>query len=127
MNAEVMQYEVLAKELMQRALAEVEPADMHEWLTRRLSALGGGDPEAALLWEESFDYYDALLAKREALALLPESERRLIDWPWASWNRIIDPMAPGMLASITAPDAQSKPSVGECLGEHGASRAHEGV
>ena len=34
-----------------------------------------------------------------ALAQLPESERRLTDWPWASWNRLIDPMAPGMLAT----------------------------
>ena len=124
MNVEAKQYEVLALELLQHVNAEAEPADMHDWLTRRLGALGAGDTEAALYWHDSFDWYDELLAKREALALLPESERRLIDWPWASWNRLIDLMAPGMLASITAPDGQGKTIVVECLAEHWASRAH---
>ena len=127
MNVEAKQYEVLALELLQRVNAEAEPADMHDWLTRRLGALGAGDTEAALYWHDSFDWYDELLAKREALALLPESERRLLDWPWASWNRLIDPMAPGMLASITAPDGQGKTIVVECLAEHWASRAHKVV
>lgn len=127
MNAEIALYDILAKELLQRIYAPEEPAEIHEWLTRRLAAMGSGDPEAALLWQDSFDYYDALLAKREALALLPESERRLIDWPWKSWNRLIDPMAPGMLASITAPDGQGKTIVVECLAEHWASRAHKVV
>ena len=62
MNVELLRYEILAKELYQRVDSDVEPAEIYEWITRRLAALGGGDPEAALLWEESFDYYDALLA-----------------------------------------------------------------
>ena len=36
-------------------------------------------------------------------------------------------MAPGMLASITAPDGQGKTIVVECLAEHWASRAHRVV
>jgi replicative DNA helicase len=127
MNPEVVQYEVLAKELLQRVNAEEEPADMHDWLTRRLAALGTGNNDAALFWPESFDWYDALLAKREELAKLPPEQRHLIDWPWASWNRLIDPLAPGMLASITAPDGQGKTIVVECLAEHWASRAHKVV
>ena len=122
MNAELAQYEALAKELFQRIMADVDPADLHEWLTRKIAHLGGGDDSAALLWAESFDWYDALLAKRDALALLPISERKLVDWPWASWNALIDPMEPGMLASIAAPDGQGKTIVVECLAEHWASR-----
>ena len=122
MNVELVQYDVLAKELFQRVTAEVEPADILEWLKRQIARLGGGDDSAALAWAESFDWYDALLAKRDALALLPLSERRLVDWPWPSWNNLIDPLEPGMLASIAAPDGQGKTIVVECLAEHWASR-----
>lgn len=122
MNVELAQYEALAKELFQRIMADMEPADLHDWLARKVAHLGGGDDSAALAWVESFDWYDALLAKRDALAMLPMSERRLIDWPWASWNNLIDPMEPGMLASITAPDGQGKTIVVECIAEHWASR-----
>lgn len=122
MNVELVQYDVLAKELFQRVTAEVEPAEIHEWLVRQVARLGGGDESAALAWAESFDWYDALLAKRDELALMPLSERRLVDWPWPSWNRLIDPLEPGMLASIAAPDGQGKTIVVECLAEHWASR-----
>ena len=122
MNVELVQYDVLAKELFQRVTAEVEPADILEWLKRQIARLGGGDESAALAWAESFDWYDALLARRDALALMPLSERRLVDWPWPSWNRLIDPLEPGMLASIAAPDGQGKTIVVECLAEHWASR-----
>jgi len=122
MNAELAQYDALQRELLQRITAEMEPADILEWLKRQIARIGGGDDSAALAWAESFDWYDALLAKRDALALLPLSERRLVDWPWPSWNNLIDPLEPGMLASIAAPDGQGKTIVVECLAEHWASR-----
>jgi len=122
MNVELVQYDVLARELIQRVTAEMEPSEIHEWLKRQVARLGGGDESAALAWVESFDWYDALLAKRDALALLPVSERRQVDWPWPSWNNLIDPLEPGMLASVAAPDGQGKTIVVECLAEHWASR-----
>lgn len=126
-NVELLQYDTLAREIIQRTTSLVEPAEIHAWLLRRLAMLGTGDTDAALSWPDSFDYYEELLAKREAMALLPVEQRRLLDWPWPSWNRIIDPMDMGMLASITAPDGQGKTIVVECLAEHWASRKHNVV
>lgn len=126
-TVELVQYDVLARELLQRVTSFMEPADIHAWLMRRLAMLGTGDTDAALSWPDSFDYYDALLAKREAMASLPIEQRRLLDWPWPSWNRLIDPLDMGMLASITAPDGQGKTIVVECLAEHWASRKHNVV
>ena len=73
MNVELVQYEIFAKEILKRVMAEEEPADLHEWMRSKLAHIGGGDETAGLDWVESFDWYDALLAKREALALLPFS------------------------------------------------------
>ena len=53
---------------------------MHDWLTP-VGFAWRWRHWAALFWHDSFDWVSELLAKREALALLPESERRLIDWP----------------------------------------------
>lgn len=126
MSFELMQYEELARELYKRVDADESPSDIYDWLKDRIKRIGGGaDPTAGLGWVESFDWYDALLAKREALALLPLEQRRLVDWPWQSWNNLIDPMEPGMLASITAPDGQGKTIIVECMAEHWARRHHK--
>jgi replicative DNA helicase len=124
MDPEVAQYEALGLELLKRCLADESATDLHSWILSTIARFGGGDESAALGWLESFDWYDALLAKRDALAALPLSERRLIDWPWESWNRLIDPLEPGMLISITAPDGQGKTILVECLAEHWARRKH---
>lgn len=123
MNPDVAQYEALGKELLRRCLADEQPAELHAWATHALAHIGGTvDAGAVLRWHDSFNWYDELLQKRAALALLPPDQRRLIDWPWPSWNRLIDPMEPGMLASISAPDGEGKTIVVECLAEHWAAR-----
>jgi replicative DNA helicase len=127
MDPDVAQYEAVGKELLRRCLADETATDLHAWLSATLARFGGGDDNAALTWPASFDYYDALLAKRDAQAALPLNERRLIDWPWASWNSFIDPLEAGMLVSITAPDGQGKTIVVECLAEHWARRRHKVV
>lgn len=127
MNPEIAQYEALGKELLRRCMADEEAADLHQWLSAKLAHLGGGDNTAGLLWPESFDWYDALLAKRDELAALPVHERKLLDWPWPSWNRLIDPLEPGILASITAPDGQGKTIIVECMAEHWAARGRKVV
>ncbi len=125
MNPDVAQFEALGKELLRRCLAEEEPADLHAWATQALAHIGGTtDASAVLRWKDSFTYYEELLRQRAAMALLPPDQRRQIDWPWASWNRLISPMKPGMLASISAPDGEGKTIVVECLAEHWAARGH---
>ena len=127
MDPDVAQYEALGKELLRRCLADETATDLHAWLQATIARFGGGDETAALKWQESFDWYDALLAKRDALAALPLHERQLVDFPWTSWNKLIDPLEPGMLVSITAPDGQGKTIIVECLAEHWAQRRHRVV
>jgi replicative DNA helicase len=127
MDPDVAQYEAVGKELLRRCLAEETATDLHAWLSATLARFGGGAEDAALTWTASFDYYDTLLAKREAQAHLPANERRLLDWPWASWNTRLDPLEAGMLVSITAPDGQGKSLVVECLAEHWARQQHRVV
>jgi replicative DNA helicase len=127
MNPEIAQYEALGKELLRRCLAEEEPADMHQWLTQTLARLGGGDESAVLTWQDSFDYTDTLLARYEALALTPADERKVLDWPWQSWNQRIDKLEAGMLGVITAPDGQGKTIYAESISEHWARRRNRVV
>lgn len=127
MNPEIAQYEALAKEILRRCMAEDEPADVHKWLVDTLARIGGGDDSAALEWLESFDFTDAMLAEYERLANTPEKDRRVLSWPWASWNKLIDPLEDGMLGVITAPDGQGKTIYAESIAEHWAKHKNHVV
>jgi replicative DNA helicase len=120
MNPELVQYEVLAKEIMRRCLAEEEPEDLRQWAAAQLARMGGGDEAALLTWPESFDYLDGVLDQYEKRALMPKEERKLLDWPWSSWNLRIDPLEAGMLAVVAAPDGQGKTIYAESIAEHWA-------
>lgn len=122
MNApELIPYEMLAKEILRRVYAEEDATMMRQWLQEQLSHMGGGAEESAVLtWEESFDYYDDLLVKREIDAAKPMTERRILNWPWQSWNNLIDPLEPGLLAVISAPDGTGKTILAESIAEHWA-------
>lgn len=109
-------------EIERKCVMDKDPVEIYEWAIGKLTSLGAGQDNAALHWVESFDWYDELLAKRDARAALPESERVIIDWPWASWNNKIDPLEPGMLAAITAPDGQGKTILVEMMAEWWAKR-----
>lgn len=109
---ELQQYMALAQETMRRVYAEEDPTMLHQWLIDQLGRMRGvTDGNAVMTWPESFDYYDQLLAQREADALLPEDQRKVIDWKWESWNKMLDPLEPGMLAVVSAGDG-----MGKCLG-----------
>jgi len=127
MNVEIAPYEALAKEILRRCMAEEEPADLHRWLTEQLARLGGGDESAVMKWQESIAFTERMLAEYERLATVPESERRVLKWPWESWNKLIDPLEEGMLGLITAPDGQGKTIYGESLAEHWAQRRNKVV
>lgn len=121
-NSELEPYVILAQEMFRRIYADESPAEINAWCMGQLQKLAGAkDAEARLMWEQSFEYYQELIAKREALAALPESERKLLTWPWASWNAYLDPLEPGLLAVIAAGDGMGKTAYAECLAEHWAA------
>jgi len=125
---ELQQYMALAQETMRRVYAEEDPTMLHQWLIECLGKMRGSVEGTALMtWPESFDIYDQILAQREADALLPESERKTIDWKWDSWNRMIDPLEPGMLAVVSAGDGMGKTIYAESLAEHWARRKNRVV
>ncbi len=120
-NAELVPFEMLAKEMLRRCYAEEDPTMMRQWLQDQLSRMGGGAEESSVLtWEESFDYYEDLQSQRERDAEIPMSERRILNWPWKSWNKLIDPLEPGLLAVISAPDGTGKTILAESVAEHWA-------
>jgi len=124
-NPEIAVYEALAKELLRRCMAEDDPFDLHGWLTEQLSRLGGGDENAVLTWPESFDLVDRMLDEYEQLANTPEKDRRVLRWPWSSWNRLIDPLDDGMLGVITAPDGAGKTIYAESIAEYWAEHRNK--
>ncbi len=125
---ELEPYMILAQEMMRRVYSEDSPAEINAWLLAQLTKLGGaGNEHARLLWPESFDLYEALLDERARLAQLPESERKLFTWPWASWNKLIDPLEPGMLAVIAAGDGMGKTIYAENIAEHWARQGRKVV
>jgi replicative DNA helicase len=117
----------LAQELMRRCYAEEESEMLRTWLGDQLARMGAADESAVLTWPESFDYYDKLLAQREQDALIPADQRKTIDWAWESWNHLIDPLEPGMLAVVSAGDGMGKTIYAECLAEHWARKKNRVV
>lgn len=127
MNPEVAVYEAMAKELLRRCMAEDDPESMRVWVLATLARLGGGDSGAVMTWPESFDLVTSMIEKYEQMANTPAAERKVLDWPWFSWNRIIDPLESGMLAVVTAPDGQGKTIYGESIAEHWAAHKNRVV
>lgn len=127
-SPELQQYMALMQEGMRRIYAEESPEMLHQWMIDQLGRMRAvADESAVMTWAQSFDYYDQLLAQREADALLPPEQRKTIDWKWESWNRMIDPLEPGMLAVISAGDGQGKTIYAESLAEHWAMRKNRVV
>jgi len=120
MNPEIAVYEALAKELLRRCMAEDDPTDLRQWLTEQLARLGGGEVDAVMTWVESFDLVDRMMVDYENIANIPPGERRLLTWPWQTWNNLIDPLDDGMLGVITAPDGAGKTIYAESIAEHWA-------
>ena len=120
MNPEIAQYEALAKEILRRCMSDEEPEDLFKFVSEMLIRMGAADDSALLTWEESFDLLDKVIDDYEELAKVPESERKVLLWPWQSWRNLIDPLEAGMLAVITAPDGQGKTIYAESIAEHWA-------
>jgi replicative DNA helicase len=129
MNPQLAQYEAIAKEIFQRCLIEdYDPTEMHEWLVKAIAHVGGAaDDNALMTWEESFALVDKMQAHYKELASIPPEQRKILDWPWTSWNKLIDPLEPGILAVITAPDGMGKTIYAELIAEHWASHKNRVV
>lgn len=125
MNPELAMYEALAKEIMRICLTDEDPEELHKWILSKLSHIGAGDESAVMSWEQSFDLVDTMLEEYERIANTPESERRLLTWPWQSWNNLIDPLEDGMLGVVTAPDGQGKTIYAESISEHWAKHKNK--
>ena len=127
MNPEIVQYEVLAKELLRRCMAEDEPEELRRWLSEMLARMGAGEEDAILKWVDSFDFTSKIIEDYEKIANTPESLRRDLSWPWQSWNNIIDPLEDGMLGLVTAPDGAGKTIYAESIAEHWAAHKNRVV
>ena len=128
MNPELASFEALAKEILRRCMAEDDPHDIRTWITETLTRLAGeSGTDAVMTWEESFALSDAMIAEYERIANIPENERKILQWPWESWRRLIDPLEDGMLGVVTAPDGQGKTIYGESIAEYWAQHKNKVV
>lgn len=128
MNPEIAVYEALAKDLLRRCMAEESPTDLRLWLLETLTRLGGGaDESATLTWAQSFDFTTAMLERFEQDAGIPVEQRKVLTWPWRSWNAKIDQLEPGMLGVVSAPDGAGKTIYAESIIEHWARNKHKTV
>lgn len=118
-------YIVLAQEMFRRIYADETPSEINTWCQAQLRKLAvEPNNSARMTWEQSFTYYEELLAKREQLAALPEKDRHVLTWPWQSWNQYLDPLEAGMLAVIAGGDGMGKTIYAENLAEYWARQGN---
>lgn len=128
-SAEREEYLAVGRAIINRCMADEPIPDIQEWLRKtidRMEGLGAA-PSGMLAWEDTFDFYDGILAKREEYANLPEDQRKELTWPWATWNAKIDPPAPGFLVVISAGDGQGKTMYSEVIAEDWAKKRNRVV
>ncbi len=118
----------IGRELYQRLNAAVAPELIYDWLRVSIEKVAPADNTGGVMeWQPSFTIYDEEIKRRIAVSQLPESERKLFNWPWKSWNNLIDPAEPGVLAVIAGPDGSGKTIYAENLAEYWAMRGQKVV
>ena len=113
-------YMVLGQELFRRIYAEESPEEIHRWLMSQVQRVGGDETGARLLWQDSFDLYENIMQKRIEQSRIPESQRKILSWPWATWQKLLDPLDPGLLAVLSAADGAGKTLYSENIAEYWA-------
>ncbi len=127
-DPELAKWEAFAKEILRRCMAEEDPDELHAWMLAVLERIAKPEElKPFLLWLETFEFYQGVTERRYEMANLPELERKTLTWPWSSWARIIDPLAPGMLGVVTAPDGMGKTLYCENIAEHWARHGNHVV
>lgn len=120
-SPEMESFIVLAQEITRKAYADEDPHGLTQWIVTQLGKLGGHTAdEAVLTWAQSIELYAQVMAERKARLSIPETERKNMLWAWASWNKLIDPLEPGLLALLSAGDGQGKTAYAETQAEHWA-------
>ena len=118
----------VARDLDQRVFAQQAPEIIYDWLAKVVVKFKPEDNDKSVMeWKPSFDIYDAEIARRIAQSQLPESERKLFNWPWQSWNNLIDPIEPGILVLLAGPDGSGKTTYAENIAEYWARKGQQVV
>ena len=118
----------IGRELYQRLNAAVAPELIYDWLRVSIEKVAPADNTGAIMeWQPSFEIYDAEIARRIAQSQLPEHERKLFNWPWQSWNNLIDPIEAGILVVLAGPDGAGKTTYAENIAEHWARKGQQVV
>lgn len=124
--AEYEQMELFAKEIFRRVLGEQEPEEIRTWMAESVARMGGDTKgDAVMTWAESFEFTNRMIEKYEQLARIPKKDRKILDFPWTSWNKLINPLSPGIMMTITAPDGQGKSLISESIAEHWAEHKNK--
>ena len=113
-------YMVLGQELFRKIYAEDSPEEIHSWLMAQIQKVGGDESGARLLWQDSFDLYEGIMKRRIEQSTIPESQKRILTWPWNTWRKFLDPLDPGLLAVLSAADGAGKTLYSENIAEHWA-------
>lgn len=126
MNPDAIVYEIFAKEIIKRCYADEEPDEIYQWMAAEIKRmLGEVDNSAIMTWGESFVLVNDMMAEFEKIANTPIKERKLLTFPWSSWNKLIDPLKKGMLGVVTAPDGFGKTIYAESIAEHWANHKNK--
>lgn len=114
----------LAQKLVEKAEEGEDPDDVDAWLLAEVT--GSRTPAPALLsWQSSFELMQQLQQQYGSQQYRDALNRWA--WPWASWNKIVDPIEPGILMTIMAGDGVGKTTVAECIAEHWARKGNRVV
>lgn len=127
-TADLEALKIFGQEFLRRVFAEMEPSEIREWALKQLGKVEKTAQDAQLLWEDTFEYYDAVLEDRARRSLLPADERREFRFPWASWNSRIDsPDEADMLIMVAAAPGTGKTIWGEMAAEYAAQQGLRGI
>lgn len=113
-------YVGMAQSLLDQVHDSHDPNEVHGWLQTQLAqiAAGGTAEDAVMDLDQSFDAYDRILEERRRRAEMPREAGW--DFPWPSWNRMVDQPDPGLLVTIMGGDGMGKTVVAEKIAEHWA-------
>lgn len=118
----------IGRELFQRLNTPVAPELIYDWLKSAIEKVAPADSTGAIMeWHPSFEIYDQEIARRIALSQMPENERKMFNWPWRSWNNLIDPIEAGILVVLAGPDGAGKTTYAENIAEYWAKRGQQVV
>lgn len=114
---------------LRRVTVEQDPQEVTDWAIRQLLSTRSGAPEKdpAMDIPQSIEFYQDVLQKREDFFNLPIEERRQMLFPWQSWNRMIDPLPPGVLMNISGEDGVGKTTYAENIVEWYAKNGYKVV